>query len=196
MGIVNQRRSTQAEPSNPINEPEIRKLTTSDVKYRVQLPEQGSQQFDLERGALFTPVPDSNMRDTVTGNKAVPLERTSDMDAVRHLSVDVYHRGGRLSKKSIESLKKTIDAEVSKLLLKDQFMLMVKKGKATSDVIKFYHAEETRRRTQRESRGLEDLRKRCVEECAVHEGYRLADDVMSHINQVKAAEITNEDSEA
>merc|ERR1712150_77517 len=57
-----------------------------------------------------------------------------------------YHRGGKLSKQSIESLKKTIYQETQKLLLKDQFLTANHPGIKAKEWVQFHKKEENERR--------------------------------------------------
>ena len=81
------------------------------------------------------------------GNKNLTQSNgKDDLSRLRRLEIEVYHRGGKLSKQSIESLKKTIYQETQKLLLKDQFLTANHPGIKAKEWVQFHKQEEMERR--------------------------------------------------
>ena len=91
-----------------------------------------------------------NMPEKITTPGKINTPENDDLDSIsrlRCLNIEIYHRGGKLSKSSILSLKQTIEQETKKLLLQDQFLSDSKSArKSIKQWVNFHKSKETERR--------------------------------------------------
>ena len=116
-----------------------------------------------------------------------------EISRLRRLDIEIYHRGGKLSKKSIESLKKTIEEEAKKLLLKDQFLACPHAGIKAKEWVNFHKDEEmVRRRTTIRTEKLEG-NKFFVRESKAEEILKEIDDMGELESEESGEEYTDEE---